>query len=180
MDRLAVPRFDAAMTTTHTTPRPSVQADPDAVLRAISRRSFCTLATTSPGQRPHVAGVLYAMVDGDLYISTLTDSRKARNIADNPHVFVCVPVRRLPVGPPSTVQFAATAEVLSLDHPDLLAAAGTGCLKAITGHGELSLPGGCFLRIRPASTVHTYGLGLSLRRLIKDPLHAGGRVTWPR
>ena len=54
-----------------------------------------------------------------------------------------------------------------------------GALKAISSHGELDLPDSCFVRIAPAATVHTYGLGLPLRRLIKDPLHAGGRVERP-
>ena len=114
---------------------------------AIAKRSFATLGTTSPANRPHAAGVLYAHVDGVLYVSTLRSSRKARNIAANPHVFVSVPVRRVPFGaPPSTVQFAATAEVLAVDDPDVLALARAGQLKAITGHGGDELPQLCAAR----------------------------------
>lgn len=164
---------------TTTAPPPTVhRANPhiDDVRKVIARRSFCTLATTSAANRPHVAGVLYAAVDGVLYVSTLRTSRKARNLAGNPLAFVCIPVRRLPVGPPSTVQFAATAEILGPDSPDVTRLVGTGQLKAITGHGELDLPDGCFLRITPGRTLHTYGLGLPLRHLIRDPLDAGARV----
>lgn len=147
---------------------------------AIAKRSFATLATTSPAQRPHAAGVLYADVDGVLYVSTLRSSRKARNVAANPHVFVSIPVRRIPFGaPPSTIQFAATAEVLAVDHPDVVALARNGRLGAITGHGELDLPDGCILRIMPGTTVHTYGLGMSLRALAKNPLDAAARITLP-
>lgn len=147
---------------------------------AIAKRSFATLATTSPAQRPHAAGVLYAEVDGVLYVSTLRSSRKARNIAANPHVFVSIPVRRLPVGaPPSTIQFAATADVLAVDDPDVVALARAGKLKAITGHGELELPDGCILRITPGATIHTYGLGMSLLALAKNPLAVAARITRP-
>jgi hypothetical protein len=145
---------------------------------AIAKRSFATLATTSPAQRPHAAGVLYANVDGVLYVSTLRSSRKARNLAANPHVFVSIPVRRVPFGaPPSTIQFAATAEVLPVDHPDVVALARAGRLGAITSHGELDLPDGCILRITPGRTVHTYGIGMSLLALAKNPLDAAARVS---
>jgi hypothetical protein len=161
-----------------TTAAPIHPAQPtlDQITRTIAKRTFATLATTSPSGRPHVAGVLYAEVDGDLYLSTVRESRKGRNLAANPDVFVCIPVRRLPVGPPSSVQFASTAEVLAQDHPDVVRLAAEGRLKAITGHGELTLPGGCFVRIAAPATYLTYGLGLSLRRLMKDPLHASARV----
>lgn len=161
-----------------TTPAPELShAHPqlDEVTKAIARRSFCTLATTT-ADRPHVAGVLYVADGTTLYVSTLRTSRKARNIAQNPAVFVCIPIRRLPVGPPSTVQFRATAEMLSAHDPDIVRLVEAGRLKAITGHGELELPDGCFLRIRPARKLFTYGLGLPLHRLIRDPLHASGSV----
>lgn len=149
----------------------------DDIRSAIAKRSFATLGTTSPKQRPHAAGILYAAVGDVLYVSTNRSSRKARNIDANPHVFVSIPVRRMPFGaPPSTIQFAATAELLAVDHPDVVALAGTGKLKAITSHGELDLPDGCVVRITPGTTIHTYGLGMSLRALGKNPLDAAGRV----
>jgi hypothetical protein len=146
----------------------------DVVVRAIDARAFCTLATTSDAGFPHVAGVLYAAVGTDLYVSTLRWSRKARNVAANPAVAVCIPVRRLPVGPPSSVQFQGRAELLDLDDPGLRRLAASGDLKAVTGHGELELPGGCFLRITPNGRAATYGLGMSLRQFLRDPLGAAG------
>jgi hypothetical protein len=146
------------------------------VLKAIGRRSFCTLATTSPRQRPHVAGVLYEAIGPVLYTSTERHSRKGRNLAANPHVAVTIPIRRLPVGPPSTVQFQARAEVLAIDDPhitDLLAA---GKLRSLTKHGELELPDACFVRITPTGRIHTYGLGMSIWRLLRDPLSASDHV----
>ena len=163
-----------------TTPNAPTVAAPtlDGIRAAIAKRSFATLASTSPAGRPHAAGVLYAEVDGRLYVSTMRASRKARNIAANPHVFLSIPVRRVPFGaPPSTIQFAATAEVLAVDDPDVRSLARAGRLGAITSHGELDLPDGCILRITPGPTFHTYGLGMSLRALAKNPLDAAARVS---
>ncbi|MFN2503182.1 MAG: pyridoxamine 5'-phosphate oxidase family protein [Acidimicrobiales bacterium] len=162
------------MTTTQTVHPANPQLDQ--VVRAIARRSFCTLATASATNRPHVAGVLYVADANTLYVSTMRTSRKARNIAENPRVFVCVPVRRLPVGPPSTVQFAGNAEILTTGDAAIVRLVEAGRLKAITRHGELEAPDGCFLCITPTGKLHTYGLGLPLRQLIRDPLNASGSV----
>lgn len=175
MDRLAGEAFTGPMSQNVNTinqPRPQT-AD---VTRAIDRRSFCTLATTSAANRPHVAGVVYEAVGTDLYVSTHRSSKKARNISDNPRVAVCIPIRRLPLGPPSSVQFQGTAEILAADDPSIGGLVRAGHLKSITSHGELDLPDGCFLRITPSRKVNTYGLGMSLRQLLRDPLNAAGSV----
>jgi hypothetical protein len=148
--------------------------DARTVLETIARRSFATVATTSLEGWPHAAGVLYALSGDALYVSTLRSSRKARNILANPKVAVSVPVRRAPVGPPSSISFQTTARVLDLDDPELQATAASGDLKAITGHGELELAGGVFVRIALPRKVITYGLGMSLLSLIRDPVHAAG------
>ena len=151
----------------------------DRVVKALDSRSFATLATTSPAGRPHVAGVLYELVGDALYVSTLRTSRKARNIAANPHVALCVPVRRLPVGPPSSVQFQTTAELLDVDHTDIAELVAAGELASLTGHGELELPDGCFVRVALSRRLLTYGLGMPLRKLIADPLDGAGIVELP-
>jgi hypothetical protein len=152
--------------------------DPALVRKAVARRSYAVLATVSPAGRPHAAGVLYALVGDDLWVSTHLDSRKGRNVASTPHVGLTIPVRRIPLGPPSAVQAQARAEVVALDDPRVAPLVADGSLKGITSHGELDLPGGCFLRITPNPTVLTYGLGLSLWALARDPLAAEGRSTW--
>jgi general stress protein 26 len=153
----------------------------DGVVALVRSRSFATLATVTPDGRPHAAGVLYAYCDDAVYCTTLRNSRKARNIAAAPHVFMSIPVRRVPVGgPPSTVQFPGTAELLQPNDPRVTALHRNGKLKAITAHDELNLPDICVIRIVPSDTMLTYGLGLSLLALIRDPLHADGRVTRPR
>ena len=145
------------------------------VERAIAARSFAVLSTVSAAGFPHGAGVIYAPVGRTLFVHTMRSSRKARNIAADDRVAVVVPVRRLPVGPPFTVQFQGTAAVLDMDDPEIVAHLGAGRLRAIAGHGALDEPDGCFLRIRPTRTVHTYGIGVSALALARDPLHAGAR-----
>jgi hypothetical protein len=157
-----------------TTVRPALQLEPSWVWKKIAKRSFCTLATTSAGNLPHVAGVLYAPVEGVLYVNTLRTSRKSKNITRNPQAFVCVPVRRLPIGPPSSIQFGATVNIHEVDHPDIVRLVQSGALKSITSHGELDLPESCFLVITPNARMHTYGLGMPMHQLIRNPLEASG------
>lgn len=180
MEALGDPGSNGAMMTTTAPTQPSehrFEPDPAQVTRAIAKRSFCTLATVSPAGRPHVAAVLYELVGDALFVSTLRSSRKARNLAANPHVGVCIPVRRLPVGPPSSVTFQGRALLCAVDGPEVAALFGAGHLRTITGHGELELPDACILRIDPPARLVTYGLGMSLRRLARDPLHGAGTST---
>jgi len=175
-----------ATTASHQPPAvidPGSNAHPTLALveRAIARRSYCVLGTVSPGGRPHAAGVIYATVDGDLelWVSMDRSSRKARNIATNHRVHIQIPVRRSPVGPPSSVQFAATAQLLAPGDPTVERLLAANQLKKVTGHGELDRPDAVLARIRPGPVLHTYGLGLSLITLIRDPLRAAGRVERP-
>jgi Pyridoxamine 5'-phosphate oxidase len=151
----------------------------DIVTHQLAKRSFATLSTTSAAGRPHAAGVLYAAEGTTLWISTLRGSRKARNVALNPHVAVSVAVRRAPVGPPSTIQFQGRGEVVAVDDPRVTALVAAGQLQPVTSHGELELPDGCLLRITPTGRVHTYGLGMSLLALMRNPLDAAGSVELP-
>ncbi len=166
------------MHTTDSTQSPTTihRPDPERIHRAIRKRSFATLATASAAGRPHVAGVLFDVADDTLYVNTLRTSRKARNVLANPRVAVVIPIRRLPVGPPSTVQFQSEASVLELDDPGIQRLVADGHLGSITGHGELDMPDGCFLEIPVPDRLVTYGLGMSLRRFVTDPMNAGGLV----
>ena len=145
------------------------------VRKAIHSRGFAMVSTVSDAGFPHAAGVLYVPVGDELFVHTMRSSRKARNIAADGRVGVVVPVRRLPVGPPFTVQFQGRADVLAMDDPAIVALLDAGSLKKISSHGELDEPDGCFVRIRPTGVVHTYGIGVSALAVAKDPLHNGPR-----
>jgi general stress protein 26 len=162
------------MSTTPTTPEPRRAA----VEAAIAANSFCMLATSSVDNRPHVAGVLYALVGRDLFVNTDTTSRKARNIADNELVAVCVPIPVHPDAPPFTVSLQGAAVLLPTDDPEIVGLLADGSLAAITSHGELDRPGTCFVKITPGRRVATYGIGVSEEALAADPLSAFGSVEW--
>jgi nitroimidazol reductase NimA-like FMN-containing flavoprotein (pyridoxamine 5'-phosphate oxidase superfamily) len=154
--------------------------------RIIARRHFCTLATASADGAPHIVGVTYQYVDGHLYIATGAPSKKARNIRENPRVAVHIPVRQYPFGPPWSVQFQGVASVLDYDDPKIVRLLESGkialppllpeWLKKITRFGILKEPDGCFLRIRPAKKIHTYGIGLSFREVFRSLAHADRTV----
>lgn len=144
------------------------------VRRAVAKHSFCTLATSSARNRPHAVGILYAAVDLTLYFLVEKDTIKARNVRENPHVAVCIPVRRYPFGPPMAVQFQGTGEVLAAADPHVRALVEAGRLRRITGFGALEKPGACFLRVTPRGRISSYGLGVPLMRLLRD-VSAGSR-----
>ena len=149
-----------------------------AVADVIASNSFCTLATSSADNRPHVAGVLYALVGRDLYINTDTTSRKARNVGANPRAAVCIPVQGDRHGLPFTASLQGTAAILQNDDPEIASLVADGSLAAVTSHGELERPGTCFLKISPGRRVATFGIGVSEEDLAADPLSAFGSVEW--
>jgi nitroimidazol reductase NimA-like FMN-containing flavoprotein (pyridoxamine 5'-phosphate oxidase superfamily) len=157
--------------------RPASRTTPDKLRRIIEKRHFCTLATTSASGAPHIAGVTYQYLDGYLYIATGAYSKKARNIRANPRVAVHIPVRQYPFGPPWSVQFRGTCSVLDKDDGEAIRLLESGKLKSITRFGVLEKePDGCFLKIKPARNIHTYGLGLSLMEVIRDLPHGDRTV----
>jgi hypothetical protein len=153
--------------------------DPEEILQIIAKRSFANLATVSAGGSPHTVGVLYAAVGRDIYVSTELGTRKAKNIAHEQRVAIAIPVRRLPIGPPMLIHFQTTAEMIPTDDRRIRSLLDAGDLEKVTSHGELELADGCFLKIPVPSRIHTYGLGLSLYRLIRDPLSAVGITHLP-
>lgn len=164
-------------TTTTGEPTPTVfHPDPAKVRRAIERRSVATMATVSGAGRPHAATVLYNCADDALFVSTHRSSRKARNVADNGAAALAIAVRRLPVGPPASIQFQATAAVLPNDDAEIVRLAEAGRLGKITAHGELEIDGGCFLRLELPDRAVTYALGMSLWHVLRHPLDAAGEV----
>ena len=159
----------------HTTITPTDDQQVARTLRAIQRRSFAILATVSEAGYPHAAGVAYCAVGTTLYVNTMRSSRKARNVAAHERVGIVIPVRRVPVGPPFTVQFQGRATLLATDDPEIRDHLAHGRLGKITAHGELDEPDGCFVRIEPERRIHTYGIGVPILALARDPLHVGDR-----
>lgn len=145
------------------------------IAKALRNKTFATLATVSPRGRSHSAGVVYDFVDGALWVHTMRRGRKGLNITHNSHVGVCIPYRRLPVGPPFTLHFQGIAEIVALDDPDAIALHDAGRLDSIAGHGAMEMDGACFVRISPKGTIHSFGAGVPVLDLVRDPLRTGAR-----
>jgi hypothetical protein len=148
--------------------------------KAIAKHSFCVLATSSAANRPHAVGLLYAAVDFDLYFLIGTTTVKARNLGENPQVAVCIPVRKYPVGPPMAVQFQGTAQLLAPDDPGIVPLLQAGRLKKIAGYSDIATRSDVvFVRVRPNRRISTYGLGMSLRQLMRDVSQGARSIKLP-
>ncbi|HET9658183.1 MAG TPA: pyridoxamine 5'-phosphate oxidase family protein [Kineosporiaceae bacterium] len=149
------------------------------VRRELARRSFCVLATSSPANRPHAVGLLYAAVGLDVYLLIGTDTVKARNIRANPQVAISVPVRKYPAGPPMAVQFQGTAQLLEPGDPHIAELLRAGRLKRIASYGAADKPGIVFVRVTPNRRISSYGLGVPLLRLLRDVSQGARSVELP-
>ena len=145
------------------------------IAKALRTKTFATLASVSPRGRSHCAGVVYDFVDGALWIHTMRNSRKGRNVAHNHHVGMCVPYRRLPVGPPYTLHLHGVAQLVPLDAPEAVRHYEAGRLGSISGHGAMEMDGACFVRVTPTGTIHSFGPGVPVLDLVRNPLETGAR-----
>ncbi len=140
--------------------------------KSIARHSFCTLATSSASNVPHVVGVRYAVIDDALYITMFDDSIKVRNIRDNPRVAVCIPARKIPMFPPFAVQFQGRAELLPNDDTEVVRLYESGAFKRIISKADFANSHSWFARIAPPRRVLTYGLGVPLLQIVREPTSA--------
>jgi hypothetical protein len=69
------------------------------------------------------------------------------------------------------------ATIISRDDPEVVALHKAGKLKNITRFGVMEKnPDACFLKVKPARKIHTYGLGIPLLQLIRDTAHGDRTV----
>ena len=149
------------------------------IRRAIAKNSFCVLATASAKNRPHAVAILYAAVDLDLYFLVGGATVKVRNVRENPNVAVSIPVRKHLFGPPMAVQFQGVGQVLAADDPHIKELLEAGRLKHIASFGALKTPGVCFIKVTPHRRIFSYGLGVSLFRLLRDLSQGARSVELP-
>jgi uncharacterized protein YhbP (UPF0306 family) len=161
----------------------------DAVERALRQCTFGTLSTLTEQGTPHATGVIYAASMRDeplvLYVTTRSATRKVRNLRARPDVAFVVPVPRrlVPVFPPRAIQFLGMAAVLSADDEGANRAFHSSWFlrRILATERRIVAEGGdlCFIRIRPARTLFTYGMGTSLLQNLTGPRQAIGRVAIP-
>lgn len=89
----------------------------DEIDRAVRRRTFGTLSTMDRRGAPHATAVIYAVSPPDqpltLFVTTRSTTAKVHHIREHPEAAFVIPVpHRLPVFPPSAVQFQGLATIL--------------------------------------------------------------------
>ena len=148
-----------------------------AVEKALVKQSFMTLATVSGSQHPHAAGVLYApSTDTSTSTPTCTAARRATSPATRTWRCAFRSADCRWVHPPRSSSrraprcSAATTKLGRTTRP--------GRLKRITSHGELDDPDNWFVKVTPRGRIHTFGLGVSLRTLVRHPLETIGVLEW--
>lgn len=158
------------------TTRPADENLQHKIRTIIAKGGFATLSTTSPAGFPHAAGVVYEEVDSTLWIHTSRESRKARNIEANAKAAIVIPFRRVPAGPPFTIQFQAHADLVAMDDPRITELIEAKKLRTLTSHGELNMAAGTFIAIEPRGTITSFGPGARLVDIIRDPIGSGSRA----
>lgn len=148
------------------------------IKRELAKASFATLATASASNRPHVVGIRYALIDDQLYIVVHDHSVKVRNIRQNPNVAISIPIRKVPFFPPYSIQFQGTAEIVSLDDPNIRQLVEDNEFRRISTRKDLEKPGQVVIRVTPGKRVSTYGFGFTPLQIIRDAQSAMRSVTW--
>lgn len=147
------------------------------VKKVLKSKNFLVLGTASESGRPHSSGVLYELVGDTIYIHTTRSSRKFKNVSENPHVAVTVPYRRIPVGPPSTIQFQGWATVMREQSAGVHQLIAQGHFQTLLSKGAENVPDGVFLRIGLPRVIHTFGVEGSLWKWATKPLETGSKVV---
>jgi hypothetical protein len=160
------------------------------VLRHLRKRDFAVLSTVNGESQSHSVGVNYGVSqpgrDFAIYVMTRRHLQKARNIAQNPHVSLVIPLTRrlLWFLPPPNIQLRGRAEIL-----DWTDEAGTDVFRqfwigrrilelyqASYRRGETRI---CFLKIIPEPVVSTYMVGYGIWELRKRMESGAAKVVIP-
>ena len=160
------------------------------VLRHLRTQHFAVLSTVGADGRPYSAGVSYGVPKPDqavaLYVMTRRHLQKTRNIAQNPHFALVVPVTRrlLWFLPPPTIQLHGRAEILDWTDEEGIAVfrgfwMGRRILEAYRAsslRGETRI---CLLKITPDPLITTYMVGSSVFEVRSRMESAAAKIIIP-
>lgn len=96
----------------------------DLIEKYIRKKTFGILSTVSPRGRAHSTGILYGVSPLEskfsLYLITLKEYVKVRNIMSNPYISFVIPFPHhyLRFVPSSCVYFQGIAKIVSFDNPE--------------------------------------------------------------
>ena len=144
----------------------------------IERQAFCVIGFVTSRGEARTAGVVYAVRGRLLYFASETAAWKTRHLERNPSISMTVPVptwaSRIPGHgvPPATITLSGTARVLPREAmaPDIA----EELMGKLEPRDEL-LAASSVVEVTPAGHFLTYGVGVSLRTMLR-PREAGGRA----
>lgn len=148
------------------------------VWQAIGKELFAVVGMVNANNEARTAGLVYIVRNRKLYLSTSSDTPKARHIAANGHVSVTIPIaRRVPLMPwlkvpQATITFQGTARVFAA------AEASPELRRALFQHkadDRETVAGACVIEITPLGEFVTYGVGIPLMAM-REPEKARGRA----
>ncbi|MEZ0053670.1 PPOX class probable F420-dependent enzyme [Mycobacterium sp. MAA66] len=113
-----------------TNERKKIQMTDDEVAEFIDRSRTATMATISPGGKPHLVAMWYALLDGEIWFETKAKSQKAVNLRRDPTITVMVE-DGLTYGTLRGMAIDGRAEIV--DDPDQLLRVGISVWERYTG-----------------------------------------------
>lgn len=150
----------------------------DQVWDALEKELFAVLGMVTSRQEARTVGIVYAVRDRKLYISTKSDAWKTGHIAANPKISLTVPIaKRIPFLPwikipAATITFAGTARLLAPADcsPEILRAVFRDAADDPQLLAEVTI-----IQVTPVGDFVTYGVGVPLLQM-RDPAKARGRA----
>ena len=70
--------------------RSKIVMSDEEIVEFIDRSRTATMATVSPGGRPHLVAMWYAVLDGEIWFETKAKSQKAVNLRRDPTITVMI------------------------------------------------------------------------------------------
>jgi hypothetical protein len=151
----------------------------DLVWRELEKQVFAVVGMVTARNEARTAGIVYTVRDRTLYFSSESKAWKIRHIKHNESVSVTVTIpKRIPFVPwvkipAATITFSGTARVLA--EAEVADEVVRVLLHGLEGAEELRAA--CsFVEIKPKGDFLTYGVGVSLKTMMK-PEEAAGRVA---
>jgi hypothetical protein len=150
----------------------------DQVWKEVEKQIFAVLGMVTAKGEARTVGIVYAVRDRHIYITSGKDAWKTKYIEQNPHVSLTVTIpKRIPFLPwihipAATITFQGEASLLGVE--DVEPEIRKKLLKGLEIDDEF-IANTSVIRVQPRGHFLTYGVGVSLLTMRK-PQEAGGRV----
>ena len=149
------------------------------VWNEIEKQLFAVLGMVTAQNEARTVGIVYAVHEQKLYISTMKSAWKAQHITQNPHVSLTIPIaKRIPFLPwikipAATITFSGSANLL--EPSELSDELISKLFRGMEITPETSPPY-AIIEVTPEKKFITYGVGVPMMTM-RDTEKARGRVA---